>query len=111
MKTINNETISIIYPGKETIPRTATSIAKIWDFRPIITINNTTIEDLTFGDIWWSIADFINSFQKDSHKVAILLAKMIFYKVAFYMSHTDNNLLLFNKDLLSREEENYLITN
>lgn len=103
LKTINNETISIIYPGKETIPRTATSIAKIWDFRPIITINNTTMKDLTFGDIWWSIADFINSFQKDSHKVAILLAK-IFYKVAFYMSHTDNNLWLFNKDLLSREE-------
>lgn len=85
LKTINNETISIIYPGKETIPRTATSIAKIWDFRPIITINNTIMKDLTFGDIWWSIGDFINSFQKDSHKVAILLAK-IFYKVAFYMS-------------------------
>lgn len=51
LKTINNETISIIYPGKETIPRTATSIAKIWDFRPIITINNTIMKDLTFGDI------------------------------------------------------------
>lgn len=99
LKTVNSETISILYPGKETIARTP----KIWDFRPIITTNNTIMKDLTFGDIWYSIANFINSFQ-NSHKAAILLAR-VFYKVAFYMSHSNSNLLIFNKDLLDIEEK------
>lgn len=102
LKNINNEVVSILYPGKETTANTP----KIWDFRPIISINNNTIimKDLTFGDIWYSIADFINQFNiQDRHKISILLAR-IFYKVAFYMTHTNNNLLIFDRNLLTQEE-------
>lgn len=101
IRTINNEIISISYPGKET----TASTPKIWDFRPILRVNNIFMKDLTFGDIWHSIGNFINSFNLiDRPRVSILLSR-IFYKVAFYNSHlNNNNLLIFDKNLLNPAE-------
>lgn len=115
----SNEKIEIIYPGKES----ESSTPKPWDFRPILTKNNIEMKNLSFGDIWESMYQEIFDYKRLS-KDEIKCLISIFYKMAFYNTHKlineskifdestlnilEHNFYIFEKTLLTTEEQNIL---
>lgn len=108
--TINNEIISIKYPGKESI----NSFSKPWDFRPILVKNNLQMKDLSFGDIWEILNKFFKTYQNNiERKKVIVLLSRIFYKISFLKSHdeviiNEKTFFKFNKELLTNDEKTLL---
>lgn len=94
------ETISIVYPGKET------SDWYEWDFRPIIKTETQTIKNLEFGEIWEILNNFLSSFSGENKNKQTKLLMRIFYKIAYLNSHINGeDFYRFDKSNLDKEEQ------
>jgi len=104
------EEIYIIYPGKESNPNRKSP--KPWDFRPILKKNNIQMKDLSFGEIWKCLSDFINNNKKrNKNQNAILLARL-FYKTAFMHLHKlDTTSNFFEASCLKEENRKFYLFN
>ncbi len=87
-----NESVSFIYPGKETLGWYQ------WDFRPILDTNGRRMKDLSFKEIWEIFDTFVNSYQNEERQRKIVLLSRILYKTAFLQCHRRTNESFFDEN-------------
>jgi len=105
----SGEEIYVVYPGKES--NSNRQSPKPWDFRPILEKNGIRMKDLSFGEIWQFLSDFIQSNNRTKNQNAILLARLL-YKTAFLHLHKlDTTSNFFKASSLKGQNRKFYVFN